>query len=68
MHRKRLLARLVLASAILEGVGSACARLAPDQDPFDQSGVALEVLPTDPALAKIVLVAGRLPGFPSADV
>src|SRR5215210_940501 len=27
-------------------------------DPFDQSGVPLEVQPTDPALAKIVLVAG----------
>jgi type 1 glutamine amidotransferase len=27
-------------------------------DPFDQSGVPLEAQPTDPALAKIVLVAG----------
>src|SRR5262245_400856 len=28
-------------------------------DPFDQSGVPIEKQPTDPALAKIVLVAGR---------
>lgn len=28
-------------------------------DPFDQSGVKLEVQPTDPSLTKIVLVAGR---------
>ena len=28
-------------------------------DPFDQSGVPLEKQPTDPKLAKIVLVAGR---------
>jgi type 1 glutamine amidotransferase len=28
-------------------------------DPFDQSGVPIEVQPTDPSLAKIVLVAGR---------
>ena len=30
------------------------------RDPFDQSGVPLEVQPTDPSLNKIVLVAGRL--------
>jgi hypothetical protein len=42
----------VLASASL----TACAA---DDDPFDQSKVPLEVQPTDPALAKIVLVAGH---------
>jgi hypothetical protein len=30
-----------------------------DADPHDQSGVPIEVQPTDPSLAKIVLVAGR---------
>ncbi len=30
-----------------------------DADDFDQSGVPLEVQPTDPSLSKIVLVAGR---------
>jgi len=29
-----------------------------DPDPFDQSGVPIEELPTDPKLAKIVLIAG----------
>ncbi len=32
--------------------------VAAEPDPFDQSGVPLEVEPTDPKLAKIVLVAG----------
>jgi type 1 glutamine amidotransferase len=32
---------------------------AADIDPHDQSGVKLEVQPTDPSLTKIVLVAGR---------
>jgi type 1 glutamine amidotransferase len=32
---------------------------AADVDPYDQSGVALEVQPPDPSLTKIVLVAGR---------
>src|SRR5439155_23409239 len=35
------------------------AAVAADVDPYDQSGVPLEVQPTDPSLAKIVLVAGR---------
>src|SRR5437868_3386137 len=35
------------------------ARAVDEADPFDQSKVPLEVQPTDPALAKIVLVAGR---------
>src|ERR1700731_2058397 len=33
--------------------------LAADVDPYDQSGVPLEVQPTDAKLNKIVLVAGR---------
>jgi type 1 glutamine amidotransferase len=37
----------------------ACVAPAADVDPFDQSGVALEVEPKDPAATKIVLVAGR---------
>jgi type 1 glutamine amidotransferase len=32
---------------------------AADQNPYDQSGVPLEVQPTDPSLNKIVLVAGH---------
>ena len=32
---------------------------AAEVDPFDQSGVPLEVQPTDPSLTKIVIVAGR---------
>src|SRR5438128_4389831 len=32
---------------------------AADVDPYDQSKVPLEVQPADPALTKIVLVAGR---------
>jgi type 1 glutamine amidotransferase len=35
------------------------AGLADEVDPYDQSGVPLEVQPTDPKLTKIVLVAGR---------
>jgi type 1 glutamine amidotransferase len=31
---------------------------AADPDPFDQSGIPIEQLPTDPKLAKIVLIAG----------
>jgi type 1 glutamine amidotransferase len=34
-------------------------RAADQVDPYDQSKVPLEVQPTDPALAKIVLIAGR---------
>src|SRR4029453_7804658 len=40
--------------AALPGVRAA------DPDPFDQSGVPLEVQPDDPKLAKIVLVAGKV--------
>src|SRR6266849_5723914 len=32
---------------------------AADVDPYDQSGVPLEVQPPDPALTKVVLVAGH---------
>ncbi len=35
-----------------------CSVFAADDDPYDQSGVPLEVQPTNPSLAKIVLVAG----------
>jgi type 1 glutamine amidotransferase len=42
-------------------LGLVCAArvLAGADDPYDQSGIPLEVQPTDPGLAKIVLVAGR---------
>src|SRR5437016_14043557 len=42
--------------SLLVGVPGAWAA---DGDPYDQSGVPLEVQPPDPALTKIVLVAGR---------
>jgi type 1 glutamine amidotransferase len=47
---------LVAAALSLSGVGWLAAA---DVDPYDQSGVPLEVQPTDPSLTKIVLVAGR---------
>jgi type 1 glutamine amidotransferase len=44
----------------LLGLGGLVLSLPPaDVDPYDQSGVPLEVQPTDPNLSKIVLVAGR---------
>ncbi len=42
---------LGLASIVLGAPG--------DVDPYDQSGVPIEVQPTDPSLTKIVLVAGQ---------
>jgi type 1 glutamine amidotransferase len=44
---------LVVAAAALPFVAAA------EVDPHDQSGVPLEVQPTDPSLTKIVIVAGR---------
>jgi hypothetical protein len=49
---------LCLASALSAIDGAAPSTLG-DDDPFDQSRVPLEVQPSDPTLAKIVLVAGR---------
>jgi type 1 glutamine amidotransferase len=49
-------AALAVFAAALAGVGLCPAA---DVDPYDQSGVPLEVQPSDPNLAKIVLVAGR---------
>jgi type 1 glutamine amidotransferase len=58
MHAKHLL--LGAAPLAVVAVALAVASLpAADQDPYDQSGVPLEVQPTDPNLAKIVLVAGH---------
>jgi hypothetical protein len=42
----------------LAGLGSALT--AADVDPYDQSGVPLEVQPSDPNLTKIALVAGKM--------
>src|SRR5437899_38719 len=50
---------LVFALTLLSAGGLASPIRAQPPDPFDQSGVPLEVQPTDPKLAKIVLVAGR---------
>jgi type 1 glutamine amidotransferase len=56
MTTRRFAARAVLPAALL--AGAAFAARAGD-DPYDQSRVPIEVQPTDPALTKIVLVAGR---------
>ena len=57
LHRVLVLAAAVAAlGALALGVA---ALPAADADPYDQSGVPLEVQPTDPSLTKIVLVAGR---------
>src|SRR5437660_5640515 len=53
MRFKHYLLALPLAAC------AAVALAAADVDPFDQSGVPLEKEPTDPKLAKIVLVAGK---------
>ncbi len=55
---KRLMCCLAAPLCVLGLVGLAPA-LPADVDEFDQSGVPIEVQPTDPALSKIVLVAGR---------
>jgi type 1 glutamine amidotransferase len=56
MQATRFLTGLALAALALAGLTAAV--LAAD-DPYDQSGVPLEVQPPNPALNKIVLVAGR---------
>jgi type 1 glutamine amidotransferase len=57
MLRQRLL--LGTAAAVLALAGLASGVRAADGDKFDQSGVPLEVQPTDAKLTKIVIVAGR---------
>lgn len=52
--RSRVLVSLTFTLGVLALTGFAA-----DVDPYDQSGVPLEVQPTDPSLNKIVLVAGR---------
>jgi hypothetical protein len=48
-----------MLGAVVALSGTGLAGSAEDADPHDQSGVPLEVQPTDPSLAKIVLVAGH---------
>jgi type 1 glutamine amidotransferase len=50
--------KVILIASIL-AFGGIVAALAADADPYDQSRVPIEVQPPDPALTKIVLVAGR---------
>src|SRR6516165_6516930 len=59
MGRKGFVAVTALALAGAGFLTSELASGAADVDPYDQSGVRLEVQPTDPSLTKIVLVAGR---------
>ncbi len=54
MHRKNLVRTLLIAGLFVAGMVRAA-----EPDPFDQSGVPLEVEPKDPKLNKVVLVAGR---------
>jgi type 1 glutamine amidotransferase len=56
MQATRFLTGLALAALALAGLTAAVPAA---DDPFDQSGVPLEVQPPDPALNKIVLVAGK---------
>src|ERR1044071_2450262 len=56
MQTTSFLTGLALAALTLAGLTAFAGAAA---DPFDQSGVPLEVQPTDPTLNKIVLVAGR---------
>jgi type 1 glutamine amidotransferase len=55
---KRVLLRFAIPLCIL-GLAGLVAALPADDDPYDQSGVPLEVQPKDTSLNKIVLVAGR---------
>jgi type 1 glutamine amidotransferase len=56
-HRFLILLALPVAIGLV-ALGTAVL-LAADADPYDQSGVPIEVQPTDPSLNKIVLVAGH---------
>src|SRR5437773_805553 len=58
MHRNRFLAATAFSAALcgLAAIGSARTE---ERDPYDQSGVPLEVQPSDSKVSKIVLVAGR---------
>jgi type 1 glutamine amidotransferase len=56
MQTPRFLTGLALVALALAGLTAAVHAA---DDPYDQSGVPLEVQPTDPGLTKIVLVAGR---------
>lgn len=58
MQRNALLAQPMLLAGVVV-LASAGGAAAADVDRYDQSGVPLEVQPTDPGLTKIVLVAGR---------
>ena len=57
--KMRLLACLALGVAALACLGLIAPAFAADADPFDQSGVPMEVEPKDPNATKIVIVAGR---------
>ena len=61
MFRNLLFSGLALGSVgLAAGLLLFPAARAADVDPYDQSGVPLEVEPKDPSLTKIVIVAGRL--------
>jgi hypothetical protein len=50
---------LLLSGALALFSSAAPAEAKPEVDPFDQSGIPLEVEPTDPNAVKVVLIAGR---------
>jgi len=57
--KTRRLACLALGFAAVGCLALAVPALAADPDPYDQTGVPLEVEPKDPNATKIVIVAGR---------
>jgi type 1 glutamine amidotransferase len=59
MISKRLLCRAAVPFGVLGLAAFVLAAPPAEVDPYDQSGVPLEVQPTDPNVTKIVLVAGR---------
>src|SRR5262249_43847000 len=58
MRSKHLFFAAVLPLCVL-GLAEVVLGAPGDVDPYDQSGVPIEVQPTDPSLTKVVLVAGR---------
>jgi len=61
MHATKMHFKLALLAVVIGLTGAGLTAWASaDDDPYDQSKVALEVQPSDASLTKIVLVAGAL--------
>jgi type 1 glutamine amidotransferase len=59
MKSRRVLVQGLTASAVVGVIGLGLAAAADGSDPYDQSGVPIEVQPTDASLVKITLIAGH---------